>query len=186
MKQCSFKLTFWIDVFDFEVNLSGIHNNGCVCSCRSHILFLLEVYLRTHSPTTSTMEGQCRHIMTPERLIVWRYAWKSGSKPFSLYSCYQCSEVDVAIPLLPAQKKSSCVRMAVLREFTLKFSSENNRMNTFSMCSLSVDFEFFVCCLCLCSYYILFLKWALANPAADPGQSPGAVSVVISLSRSVD
>lgn len=170
-----------MDVFD--LNLSVIHDNGCVC--RSHILFLLEVFLRTHSPTTSTMEGQCRH-MTPEKLIVWRYAWKSGNQLFSLYSCYQFSEVDVAIPLLPARKKSSCVRMAILRLFTLKFSSENYRMNTLSMCSLSVDFEFVLCCLCLCSYYVLFLKWALANPAADPGQSPGAVSVVISLSRSVD
>lgn len=32
----------------------------------------------------------------------------------------------------------------------------------------------------------LFLNEPPANPAADPGQSPGAVSVVISLSRSVD
>lgn len=155
MNRCSFKLTFWIHVVRVRVNFSGIHNNGSVCSCRSHILFLLEVYLRTHSPTTFTVEGLCRDIMTPEKLIVWRYTWKSGSQLF-FYSCYQCSEADVAIPLLPATKKSSCLRKAVLREFTLKFSSENNRMNTFSMCSLSLLTLSLSCVVCVCVHTTSF------------------------------
>lgn len=78
--------------------------------------------------------------------------------------------MDFVIPLCPATKKTKRVRMLLLRKNTLIFHTENYRMNAFSMCPVTVDYEFVLCCLWL---YILlpFLKWAQANPAADPGQS---------------
>lgn len=131
--------------------------------------------------------GQCHHIMTSVKLIVVEICLKVRQCQlvflfFTLsvfkngFSSRHCS--------LPT-KKTECVRVVLLRESTLIFSTENCRMNAFLMCSLNVDYEFV--CVCMFVYILLpFLKWAQANPAADPGQSPGAVSVVISLSRSVD
>lgn len=94
---------------------------------------------------------------------------------FYILSCYQCSERDFVILIVLSHKGSKVCENGVAQREQLQ-----NKCTLSLLTSKFVRFSVFV--------YILlpFLKEALANPVADPGQSPGAASVVISLSRSVD
>ncbi len=92
------------------------------------------------APSTSTLEGQCHHIMNSVKLIVVEICLKVRQcQLLCLFFMLSVFKNEFCHTIVLCYKENS-VRMVLLRERTPIFSTENYRMNALLMCSLSVDY----------------------------------------------